>query len=413
MLGKLFEESGFAKKDRFIVVFLLVNAFAWFFMAPILINKIIESNVTGEQELIISSTYYIGIVLSSIMGATLANKINRIKFIYTWIIFGILASLAPILFTSFTLIDCLVISFFLGASFGLGIPSCLSYFADVTHFENRGRLSGITLLVVNLVAPIFYIASSPSSGLDLNSISILFATWRLLGLTIFFLKPKETSLISEKKQYISFSEILKDKTFCFYIIAWIMFCLVDRIAGPIVGDSLGDTSSVIIIVGPIIASVSALITGIIADWIGRKRIVLYGFILLGIAYAIIGIFPTDLTKYLFIVINSITTGILLVTFIIILWGDISKPGSRAKYYTLGEMPLFLTVLIENGIFEYVTNIPEERIFPVAAFFLFLAILPILYAPETLPEKKMELRRLRNFAEDAKKAKEIHERKNKL
>ena len=43
-----------------------------------------------------------------------------------------------------------------------------------------------------------------------------------------------------------------------------------------------------------------------------------------------------------------------------------------------------------------------RAFSLAAFFLFVAVLPLWIAPETLPEKKMELRRLRNFADEAKK-----------
>jgi hypothetical protein len=47
---------------------------------------------------------------------------------------------------------------------------------------------------------------------------------------------------------------------------------------------------------------------------------------------------------------------------------------------------------------------------LASFFLFVAVLPLIYAPETLPEKKMELRRLRSFAEEARKAKEKYERK---
>jgi len=51
-------------------------------------------------------------------------------------------------------------------------------------------------------------------------------------------------------------------------------------------------------------------------------------------------------------------------------------------------------------------------FSLASFFLFMAVLPLLYAPETLPEKKIELRRLRKFADDAKKAKEKYERKGK-
>jgi MFS family permease len=155
MLGKFFEELRISVKDFCIVFVLLVNAFAWFYMAPIMINGILEGiNVTDTQEIIIMSVYYSGIVISSIIGSILANKINRLKFIYAWTAIGIATSVVPILFSSFTWIDCLTISILLGASFGLGIPSCLSYFADVTQVENRGRISGIILLTANMAAPL-------------------------------------------------------------------------------------------------------------------------------------------------------------------------------------------------------------------------------------------------------------------
>jgi hypothetical protein len=104
---------------------------------------------------------------------------------------------------------------------------------------------------------------------------------------------------------------------------------------------------------------------------------------------------------------------LSVTFILILWGDLSQSGSREIYYTIGVIPLFLTQIVGRALDEYIMQIQGTiNVFSVAAFFLFLAVLPLLYAPETLPEKKMELRRLRKFAEDAKKVKEKYERKIK-
>ena len=214
--------------------------------------------------------------------------------------------MVPLFVSSLTWLDCSVISILLGASFGLGIPSCLAYFADITHFGNRGRISGITFLIINMAAPIFFITAS---GLDLTANLILFAVWRSLGLIVFFLKPIEKLSTSERKASNSFSGILKDKIFGFYIIAWIMFCLVDRITSPIATTSLGDIADIITILGPIVASISALIAGIGADRIGRKRIALYGFISLGIAYAIIGISPNEpVAGYFYTVINSITTG---------------------------------------------------------------------------------------------------------
>jgi len=416
MLGKFFEESRISIKDFCIVFVLLVNAFAWFYMAQILINGILAGvKPTDPQEIIIWSracariwsAYYIGILISSIIGSILANKINRLKLIHAWIAIGIGTSVVPILFTSFAWVNWLIISILLGASFGLGIPSCLSYFADVTQVENRGRISGIILLTANMVAPILAIAFSE---LDLPTTLIVFAGWRSLGLSVFFLQPNEKNSSSERKLGELFSGIIKDKTFGFYLLAWIMFCLVDRIGGPIVINSLGDFSKNKDIIGPIFASITTLIAGIMADWIGRKKIVLYGFVSLGVAYALIGIILAEPLKYFFAVINGITAGLLSVTFILILWGDISQSGSREIYYTIGTIPLFLTEIMGLALYEPLIQIQVTRIFSVAAFFLFLAVLPLLYAPETLPEKKIELRRLRKYVEGARKVKEKHEGK---
>jgi hypothetical protein len=42
---------------------------------------------------------------------------------------------------------------------------------------------------------------------------------------------------------------------------------------------------------------------------------------------------------------------------------------------------------------------------LASSFLFLAILPLLYAPETLPEKKIKERELKEYLKKASKMKE--------
>jgi len=49
---------------------------------------------------------------------------------------------------------------------------------------------------------------------------------------------------------------------------------------------------------------------------------------------------------------------------------------------------------------------------LASVFLFLAVLPLLYAPETLPEKKIRLRQLRKYMAAAKKVKEKYTKKGR-
>jgi hypothetical protein len=99
-------------------------------------------------------------------------------------------------------------------------------------------------------------------------------------------------------------------------------------------------------------------------------------------------------------------------FVLILWGDLSRSGSREKYYAIGSIPFFLGNIIPNFLTESFieNNIELTFAFSLASFFLFVAVMPLVFAPETLPEKKMELRRLRKFADDAKKIREKYENK---
>jgi len=408
MLKEFLEESSIARKDFFIAFILLFNAFVWNFMAPIIIGDLLSGlNVTYTQTLIVWVGYYAGIIVSSIAGSILSKKFSRVDFLYFWVIFGTVTSSLPALLSNLTVTNVVVISVLLGVSFGLGMPSCLAYFADHTLVENRGRISGVTLLITNLSAPLFGILFG-MFNLKVNS--IIFTVWRGFGLTIFFLKP-ERKITSRIEKNVSFLSILRNKPFILYFVAWLMFCFIDRFERPILRPFFGDFHFLILMIGPIIGSISAFIAGLLSDWVGRKRMVLYGFIALGIAYAVIGMASyTVVSWYFYVTIDGISTGILIVTFWLILWGDLSQPGTREKYYVIGEAPLFLTSIIQLFSVQYVKLIPASSAFSLASFFLFLAVLPLLYAPETLPQKKIELRRLRKYVEAARKVKEKSEEK---
>jgi len=372
-------------------------------MAPTMIGNVLSGlNATYTQNLSIWATYYASLIGSIIAGSILSKKTNRLTFLYLWIILGAVTSLLPALINDFTVIHVLIISILLGISSGLGIPSCWAYFADCTLIENRGRIGGIILLTSNLFAPLFAV-----SYMMVNLIvgSIIFAVWRGFGLIIFILKPDE-KIASEMKKNDSFTLILRDKSFLLYFVAWFMFCLVDRLGQPILKSFFGDFHYLVVMIGPIIGGFSAFIGGILSDRIGRKRVLLYGFVTLGIAYAIISIVPpTIVSWYFYLIVVSISTGILWVIFFLIVWGDLSQYGTREKYYVIGAIPLYFTNIIQLLSTPYVTLIPETSVFSLASFFLFLAVLPLLYAPETLPEKKIRFRQLRKYMEAAKKVKE--------
>jgi len=375
-------------------------------MIASLLNDI---DVVYAQHFIIWTIYYIAIIGSSIVGSIISSKIRRLTFLYFWMILGAVTSLLPLLFGNFTPTYVLIVSILLGISFGLGMPSCLAYFADHTLVENRGRIGGIILLITNLSAPLFAFFLGM---LNLAVMSIIFAIWRASGLIAFFLKPEE-KIASETKKNVSFASVLHDKSFIFYFIAWLMFCLVDRFEQPILKNFFGDFHFLMVMIGPLIGGFSAFAAGLLSDWIGRKRVVLYGFVTLGLAYAIIGLAPAiSFSWYFYLAVDSVSTGMLMVTFYLILWGDLSQSGSREKYYVIGGIPYFLTYIIRPLSALHVTLIPETSAFSLASFFLFLAVLPLLYAPETLPEKKIRLRQLTKYLKKAKKVKEKYTEKGR-
>jgi hypothetical protein len=111
--------------------------------------------------------------------------------------------------------------------------------------------------------------------------------------------------------------------------------------------------------------------------------------------------------YFYTAVDGIAWGILMVTFLLTIWGDLSQFGGREKYYVIGAAPFHLTRAMEPLLTSYATQIPANAAFSLASLFLFIAVLPLLYAPETLPEKKIELRRLKGYIEQAKKTREKH------
>jgi len=410
MLQKFLGDFGIDRRDFLVVGVLLVNVFTWFFFLISLIDQIIISNLITD-DLVIWVTFYVSIIVFSIIGSVLSKRFSGLKFLYSWMALGAIASLLPVLVNSFTVIPLLVVSALFGASFGLGMPSCLAFFTETTKVENRGRIGGIIFLIANLSFPLLAV---PFSALSLMAQSVICAVWRGMGLSVYFLKPKNRD--SPKVAKTSFVSVLRDRPFLLFFVAWLMFCLVDRFEAAIIDHFLTISNPELLdimgLIEPLVATFSILIAGFMCDWIGRKKIVLFGFVALGVAYAIIGFLPlSDLSWYLYFVVDGVAWGIFYLTFVLILWGDLSQSGSREKYYALGSVPFFISYIIPPFLTDsFVEQISWAAAFSLAAFFLFVAVMPMVFAPETLPEKKMELRRLRSFADDAKKAKEKYEGK---
>ena len=399
---RLFSSLGTPRKDFLGVFILLLNAFTWYYMTILVIDAFLELfSPATSLTLTVWVIYYGAVIASSIVGAIIPGT-SRPRFLYLWISLGVVASLLPAL----SFIPPPVWSLFLGFTLGLGMPACLTYFANHSTIENRGKTGGIIFLSFSLSAALLALSFT-----QLNfTISVLvFALWRGMALLVFIpLRTDELSMAKEKK-HVGFAEVIRDRSFRLYLIAWTMFILIDRFTWSIWGRNLGPPLDTVAIMGPILGSVAAFAGGILSDRVGRKGVVIGGFVALGLAYAALGIAPPapdmPLSGYIYLAVDGIAWGVLLMTFLLTLWGDLAQHGGGEKYYAIGVAPYYFTGIMESILNTYVLKIPAYAAFSVASFFLFIAVLPLLYAPETLPEKKIETRRLKGYLEHAKKLRE--------
>jgi len=362
-----------------------------------------NSKLAYFETLTVWIIHFGGVAISALVGAILSNKIRRIRFISLWMLFGLFSSLLPILISLESPLTISIIYLCWAISFGLGMPACMRYFTDLTTTENRGKSGGITFFAIGV--SMFLLGMINAYGFTAEILTL--TAWKGLGLIVFtFLKESNES---EKAIRVpSYSSILHERPFLLYITAWIMFCLVNYTNFPIMENFFGEEFVYLSsLIEGIISGIFALFSGLLCDMIGRKRLIISGFVMLGVGYATLGVFPGSLISwYFYTIVDGIAWGMFGPIFILILWGDLSYGMSSEKYYALGGLPLlFANFLQLAGESYFIRFVSVAAAFSLASFFLFLAVLPLMYAPETLPEKKIRERELKGYIEKAKKVRE--------
>jgi MFS family permease len=393
------------RRKLLLTSFLLATSFIGYFATRALIAELTKSSESNES-IWVSGTYYSAIIIFSLLGAILSRRIERIRMLRFWMILGCVASIVPFLFSNGSVLDLSIMALLLGASFGIGMPSCLAFFAESTDFRNRGKASGVTFLATNLGAFILTLLSNDTKVMLGVTLAL-----RIVGLCALLTSENIPSSLKEAGKSGSFRSVLQNRTFLLYIMPWLTFYLIDKLERSyfeiFFEPSFFDFMSV---VEPAVGMIFVLVGGLLADRIGRKRVLIYGFVALGVGYASIGLAPyMDISRYFYTFVDGVAWGIFMVVYMLIIWGDLSvSSGAAEKYYTLGSIPFFLVELVMLFLNPYVQQIPGASayaIFSLASFFLFLAVIPLMFAPETLPEKNIKERELKEYIEKAKKTKE--------
>jgi len=396
-------KSGITVKNALVNIILIVNVFVWYFYAFTVLEEIIKGlELTYFENLILWASNFIAAATSALVGAILTNRLSRrAPFLLFWMLIGVIFSLTPILVNIATITGALIVSLLFGILFGLGIPSCMGYFTRCTTTENRARLGGILFFLTGLGT--FSLGMLPISSIVTRV--LILSIWRGLGL-IAFIVIKQSEIPTQISK-VSYSSILTQRSFLLYFIPWVMLCLVNYSTVPVTikffNEDLVRFSGVIesALIGGF-----AIIGGFISDIIGRKRMAIVGFVLIGLGYAALGIYPGNFSWYSYTVVDGIAWGIFSTIFLMTLWGDLAYDAPSEKYYALGGLPFLLSNFLQIVVGSYIAErVSVYAVFSLAAFFLFLAVIPLMYAPETLPEKKIRERELKGYIDKAKKVKE--------
>ncbi len=393
----------YIKKEFIIAFILLFNTFSWYYSMQIMINKMGYSFGENLQSNLIWISYLFSIIVSIVFGSILSTKLRRVFFLRMWVLMGVLASVVLAILTNSSFLVSLFIVCLLGTSLGVGIPLCFSYFTEFVPIEHRGKIGGAIFFMTFLIAPFLSISMSV---LNTVSGSIFTALWRIWCLPGLFMisEKKETELITSKKT-VPFPLILHNKSFYLYFISWLIFAFMTSFEDIVIKNAIGALRLYMNIIEPVAAAISAIVVGVFSDRIGRKRIIIVGFVLLGIAFAALGLMPYTYGSWIFhFIASGIALGSLWTLFVVVIWGDIAFVSSE-RFYALGEIPFFLSGIFSLIFTPYLALIPQSNAFSLAAFFLFVAVIPLLYAPETLPEKKIREIELRLYVEKAKKIKQ--------
>jgi len=417
MLKRPLNQTHLWNKTTLTSIFLVANAFVWYYSILIFFQEAVETlSFDPTSTLLIWVTHFSGLIFSAIVGASLAKKVDRAILIIFWIVLSIAASFLLLLLNVSNPLIIVMIGLFLGVALGLGMPACMSLYSDSTPIEKRGRIGGITMLITGIGIFVFSIA------LQIDEIIFLVAAlvaWRIASLIILLL-AKSLPRAKDENNSISFKRVLSQKSFLLYFIPWFMFSLVNYLTTPLPNETNGDIYSIYSSLLQIIfMGVFAVLGGFFIDYFGRKRVAIIGFATLGIGTAVLALAPKNVViSYFNAAIDGVAWGFLLVLFILTVWGDLSNNSRSDKYYAIGVLPFFISKLLETTVGEYLGPLISSdgnnayAFFSFTAFFLFLAVLPLVYAPETLPEKTMKDRDLSSYVEKAKKIVEKEDAKKK-
>jgi len=388
---------------------LVINSLIWYTLTYAIFSSTIESfGFPNIEKFAVYGVYYAGIAISAIIGGLVLPRSRRNGLII-WMALGTILSIVMATISTNSFPVNMLLATIIGVTIGIGLPSTLAYFADSTSIEKRGIHGGVTWLAIGL-GSLSIGAIISTQQISIGSIgSYVRACWRGIGLILFVLLSRKKYQEKKASNEDGFIQILSRREFLLYLAPWIMFSVINFVEAPFQSNVFGSLATLLGFVELAISGVMALVGGMLADHVGRKRVVITGFIILGIEYAMLsltGLFGSygSMIGYLYVCLDGTAWGMFASVFFMTVWGDLAGEGTKEKYYVIGGLPYllagFLSILVQPSVPYIMLKTGLGMSFTIASFFLFIAVLPLIYAPETLPEKILKENDLKKYVEKA-------------
>ena len=155
-------------------------------------------------------------------------------------------------------------------------------------------------------------------------------------------------------------------------------------------------------------AIFGIVSGILADRVGRKLPNIIGLIILAFSFILMGSSLNEYTVFAHLMAIGIAFGFLMVLSIAVP-GDLAFPHSKERFYAL---ILVLPLTIYGGlgaipsVFGYTAH--ANIVSPILSAILFIAVLPVYMAEETLPKEEIRRRKLKEHLKKVKKLVEEEE-----
>lgn len=327
------------------------------------------------------------IVLSLFVSSLFVNRFDKLRIIYLWATF--MPILMFLLLSVSDLIYVFVLLAVLAAIFSVGLLAYTAYLFSMTLPEERGRVVGIMVFISHLIVPAFlYLITTINPEYAI----FVYIFLGVITMMIRFLKSRGPVIMTTE---VSSTIRSYDKTtFILYLIPWLIFCSINWTSGTIITAYLSrqfvEIAFITYVSKYLAASFGALLAGLFADWIGRRAALILGVIPYGVSTSFAGLAGNVSTAFL---LMQITTGfgwgIFLVLYTLVIWGDIASSKVCVPIYCAGFMPFYLLAGLGWLAVPEILQFSYRDVAFVSGLLIFLSNIPLLLAPELLPQAKVE------------------------